>query len=70
MRAEARREERRIRLRAASGVMDFFGVVASALLILAMCALLAGLYAWLRTDLSESFADLQKNVTDALFVKR
>ena len=49
--------------------MDFFGVIACALLIIALVALLANMGAWLVDDLSQSFSALQQSVSDALIVK-
>ncbi len=69
MRNEARLEERRMRMKAMAGVLDFFGVIACALLIMALIALLANLAGWLVSDLTQSFAELQKSVTEALIVK-
>lgn len=69
MRSEDRSMERRLRFKAMAGVMDFFGVIGSILLIIALVALLANLYNWLVTDLTQSFSELQKSVTDALIVQ-
>jgi uncharacterized membrane protein len=69
VRNEARLEEYRMRLKAMAGVLDFFGVIGCIVLIIAMIALLANLYSWLVGDLSQTFSDLQKNVTDALLVQ-
>ncbi len=69
MRLEDRIEERRMRYKALEGVMDFFGVIACALLIIALVALLANMGAWLVDDLSQSFSALQQSVSDALIVK-
>lgn len=70
MRDEAKRLERRMRMKAAAGVMDFFGVIGCALLIVALIALLFALYSWLVTDLTQSFSELQKSVTEALLVQK
>ena len=69
MRLEDRIEERRMRYKALEGVMDFFGVIACALLIIALVALLANMGAWLVDDLSQSFSALRQSVSDALIVK-
>lgn len=69
MRLEDRIEERRMCYKALEGVMDFFGVIACALLIIALVALLANMGAWLVDDLSQSFSALQQSVSDALIVK-
>lgn len=69
MRDEQTMIERRMRIKALAGVMDFFGVIGCAVLIIALVALLASLYSWLVADLSQSFADLQKSVTEALIVQ-
>ena len=66
--SDAEREERRVlRFRIAAGVVDFFGIACCTFLILALFALLVNLYAWLRTDISQTFAGLTQNVTDAVF---
>ncbi len=69
MRIEERLEERRMRMKAFAGVLDFFGVIGCAILIVALIALLVNMGTWLVSDLTQSFADLQKNVTEALIVK-
>lgn len=69
MRIEERIEERRMRLKAMAGVLDFFGVIGCAVLIVALIALAASLTTWLVGDLTQSFAELQKSVTEALIVK-
>ena len=61
--------ERRLRLKAMAGFMDFVGVIGCAILIVALVALLTNLYSWLVTDLTQSFADLQQGVTEALLVQ-
>lgn len=58
-----------LRMKAMAGFMDFLGVIGCAVLIIALLALLGNLYSWLVTDLTQSFADLQKSVTDALIVQ-
>jgi hypothetical protein len=68
VRLEERIEQRRMRLKAMAGVLDFFGVIACAVLIVLLVALLANLYTWLVTDLTQSFAALQRSVTEALLV--
>lgn len=69
MRLEERLEERRMRMKAMAGVLDFFGVIGCAILIVALIALIANLTTWLITDLTQSFAELQRSVTEALIVK-
>lgn len=69
MRNEEKAIERRMRMKALAGVMDFLGVVGCTLLIVALIALLANLYSWLVTDLTHSFSELQKSVTEALIVQ-
>ncbi len=69
MRSEERMQERRMRLKAMAGVLDFFGVIGCAVLIVVLIALLANLYTWLVQDLTQSFSELQKSVTEALIVK-
>ena len=66
---EEKAMERRMRLKAMAGVMDFFGVIGCAILIVALIALLANLSSWLVTDLTQSFSELQKSVSDALLVQ-
>lgn len=69
MRNEERTQERRMRLKAMAGMVDFFGVIGCAILIVALVALLMGLADWLVTDLTQSFAELQKTVTEAIIVQ-
>ena len=69
MRLDQKIEERRLRYKAMAGVFEFFGVIGSALLIIALIALLVTMGAWLVDDLSQSFSALQQGVTDALIVK-
>ena len=69
MRLDQKIEERRLRYKAMAGVFEFFGVIGSALLIIALIVLLVTMGAWLADDLSQSFSALQQGVTDALIVK-
>ena len=69
MRLDQKIEERRLRYKAMAGVFEFFGVIGSALMIIALIALLVTMGAWLADDLSQSFSALQQGVTDALIVK-
>ena len=69
VRLDQKIEERRLRYKAMAGVFEFFGVIGSALLIIALIALLVTMGAWLADDLSQSFSALQQGVTDALIVK-
>jgi len=69
VRNEARAAERRLRMKAMAGVFDFFGVIGCSILIVLLIALLVNLSSWLVTDLTQSFAELQKNVTNALLVQ-
>lgn len=69
MRLDQKIEERRLRYKAMAGVFEFFGVIGSALLIIALIALLVTMGAWLADDLSQSFSALQQSVSDALIVK-
>ena len=69
MRLDQKIEERRLRYKAMAGVFELFGVIGSALLIIALIALLVTMGAWLADDLSQSFSALQQGVTDALIVK-
>jgi len=68
MKKEERAMERRMKIQAFSGVMDFLGVVASALLMILLVALLINLLTWLKDDMIQSFAALQKSVTEAILV--
>jgi len=63
---EQRAAVRRMRYKAMAGMLDFFGVIATAILIVALVALLIGLYNWLSMDLTQSFGELQRSVTEAL----
>ncbi|MCL1795663.1 MAG: hypothetical protein FWG37_02105 [Clostridia bacterium] len=67
---EQRAAERRMRYKAVAGMLDFFGAIAAAILIVALIALLIGLYNWLSTDLTQSFSELQKNMTEALVARQ
>lgn len=69
MRNELRAQERRMKLKAMAGVMDFFGVIGCTLLIVALIALLISLGSWLVADLTQSFSELQKSVTEALIIQ-
>ena len=69
MRREDRQEERRMRYEALASVMEFFGVILSALLIIGLVAFLAHLGSWLVDDLTQSFAALQQGVTEALIIR-
>lgn len=69
MRNEDKAAERRIRIKAMTGVMNFFGVIGCVVLIITLIALLANLYTWLTTDLTQSFSELQKSVTEALIIQ-
>lgn len=66
---EEKRIEHRLRVKAMAGVMDFFGVIGCTLLIIGLVALIFSLYSWLVTDLTQSFSELQKSVTEALLVQ-
>ena len=50
MRLDQKIEERRLRYKAMAGVFEFFGVIGSALLIIALIALLVTMGAWLALD--------------------
>ena len=69
MPSEEKLFERRMRMKAMAGVIDFFGVIGCAVLIVALIALLVTLYSWLVTDLTQTFSELQKSVMEALVVK-
>ena len=69
VRNEERALERRMRMKAMAGVVDFFCVIGCVALIIAFIALVVNLYTWLVGDLTQSFAELQKSVTEALIVK-
>ncbi len=47
------------RMRVAAGVMDFLGVVAGMVAVLALVALLISLVSWLMADMSQTFTVLQ-----------
>lgn len=66
---EDRLEERRMRMRAMAGMLDFLGVIGCTILIIALVAFFASLVTWLITDLTQSFSDLQRSVTEALLVQ-
>lgn len=67
--SEERILERRMRLKAMAGVIDFFVVIGCAILIVALIALLVSLYSWLAADLTQSFSELQKSVTEAVLIQ-
>lgn len=69
MNREERIQERRMRFKAMAGMMDFIGVIVGAIAIVALLALLVSLVSWLVGDLTQSFAALQKSVTEALIVQ-
>lgn len=69
MPSEERLLERRMRLKAMAGVLDFFAVIGCAVMIVALIALLVSLYSWLVADLTQSLSELQKSVTDAVLVQ-
>ena len=69
MRREERLEERRIRMRAMAGMIDFLCVIGCTILIIVLVAFIANLVTWLINDLTRSFSDLQKSVTEALIVQ-
>ena len=53
-----KKKKSRIGYRVAAGVMDVFGVAASALAIVVLMLMLGSLYTWVRQDLTVTFADL------------
>lgn len=69
MRREERLEERRMRMKAMAGMVDFLCVIGCTILIIVLVAFLANLATWLISDLTQSFSDLQKSVTEALIVQ-
>lgn len=63
-----KKKKSRIGYRVAAGVMDVFGVAASALAIVVLMLMLGSLYTWVRQDLTVTFADLTDNITDAVII--
>lgn len=61
-----RLEERRLRYRAMASFFDFVGVIGCAFLLVALVALIGGLYTWFVGDLAESFQSLAQSMTEAL----
>ena len=58
-----------MRMRAMAGMIDFLCVIGCAILIIVLVAFIANLATWLVNDLTRSFSDLQKSVTEALIVQ-
>ena len=54
--------------RVAAGVMDVFGVAASAAVIVVLLLMLGSLFTWLRQDLAMTFSDLTDNITGAVII--
>jgi len=69
LRREERLEERRIRMRAMTGMIDFLCVIGCTILIIVLVAFIANLVSWLIDDLNRSFSDLQRSVSEALIVQ-
>ncbi len=69
MNSEERRKERRLRLEALGGVMDFFGLVVCAIALVLLIALLLHLLGWVRSDIGMSFSALRQRVMEAIMVK-
>lgn len=69
MRNAERLEERRMRMKAMAGMIDFLCVIGCTILIIVLVAFIANLSTWLIDDLTRSFSDLQKSVTEALIVQ-
>ena len=69
MNSEERRRERRLRLQALSGVMDFIGLVICAIALVLLVALLLHLAGWVKNDIGASFAVLRQSVMEAIVVK-
>ena len=63
-----KQRERRIRLRVAASLMDFFGVVGSVVLIALCVLLLRSLSAWIAADFDSTFSLLRATVLNAIMV--
>ena len=69
MRKQEEKMERRMKIQALSGMLDFLGVIASAMLMILLVGLLIHLISWLSEDLIGSFAALKESVTKAILVE-
>ncbi len=69
MNSEEKRKERRLRLQAFGGVMDFFGLVVCAIALVLLIALLLHLIGWVQGDIGMSFSELRQRVMGAIVVK-
>ena len=69
MRREERLEERRMRMRAMAGMIDFLCVIGCTILIIVLVAFIAQMVSGVVDDLTRSFSDLQKSFTEALIVQ-
>ncbi|MDO4741481.1 MAG: hypothetical protein Q4A66_12505 [Eubacteriales bacterium] len=63
-----RQRERRIRLRVAASLMDFFGVIGSVVLIALCVLLLRSLAVWVAEDFDATFSLLKATVLNAVMV--
>lgn len=66
--AKKKKQKSQIAYRVAAGVLDVFGVAASAAAIIVLMLMLGSLFSWLRQDLTITFADLTDNITDAVII--
>lgn len=66
---EDKLEERHLRMKAMASMLDFLGVIGCTILIIALVAFLASLVSWLISDMTQSFSELQRSVTEALLVQ-
>lgn len=66
--AKKKKQKSQIGYRVAAGVLDVFGVAASAAAIVVLMLMLGSLFNWLRQDLTMTFADLTDNITDAVII--
>ncbi len=55
--------------RVAAGVFDFFGVALATVCIIGLMVIMASLYSWLRQDLNTTFADIGKNLNEAVVIE-
>ena len=54
--------------RTAAKVFDFVGVMCCTALLLAMMALMAALFSWLRGDLNATFSGIGQNINEAVVI--
>jgi len=63
-----KQRERRIRLRVAASLMDFLGVIGSAVLIALCVLLLRSLAVWIGSDFEATFSLIKATVLNAVMV--